>query len=371
MSKKVKKENAQSLINIILVIFIVVCVIAILHLLKDNDIQNVADTNNQEYNVVTIEDGKIDRPSVANLTNSINTTQADNIVKLNITTNSSETYEVDKYYYKQLNSYSKSMYTTIVKNISTLKSGYGTIKFDLTEPGIENNFQTAWDAMCMDMPEIFYLNTRNVTLQTSTTSNLLGNTKYQYSLITQEGKSYLLDTWNNGTEVQNAIDNVESIANSIVSSATGTTYNKVKYVHDYIINNVSYNQTENTNNSNIYGALINKRAVCEGYADTLKYLLDKLNIPCVAIYGNGIGDNGETEFHAWNYVMMDDGKWYAIDATWDDPIIIGNGTLSEETKHKYFLKGSNEFFSTHKEDHDVSGTGQNFQYPELSTNNYN
>ena len=79
--------------------------------------------------------------------------------------------------------------------------------------------------------------------------------------------------------------------------------------------------------------------------------------------------NGETESHAWNYVQLD-GKWYAIDVTWDDPIIIGNGYVSESTKYKHFLKGSNTFFASHKEEGNITDNSIEFNFPELSREDY-
>ena len=90
------------------------------------------------------------------------------------------------------------------------------------------------------------------------------------------------------------------------------------------------------------------------------------------MYGEGYDDNGNTEAHAWNYVQMDDEKWYAVDPTWDDPIYVGsaNGILTNSKKYAYFLKGSDTFNKNHVSDGDVSGTGQDFKYPELSKEDY-
>ena len=58
--------------------------------------------------------------------------------------------------------------------------------------------------------------------------------------------------------------------------------------------------------------------VCEAYAKAFKMLCDARGIPCELIVGKtenapfGIG-------HAWNAVQMEDGKWYAVDTTWNDP----------------------------------------------------
>ena len=38
-----------------------------------------------------------------------------------------------------------------------------------------------------------------------------------------------------------------------------------------------------------------------------------------------------------------------MDVTWDDPIIIGGGYLTNEFKYRYFLKGSNTLFKDHVE----------------------
>ena len=63
--------------------------------------------------------------------------------------------------------------------------------------------------------------------------------------------------------------------------------------------------------------------VCEGYAKTLKVLCDAFDIPCVLVSGKAKDneypeDPSKEEPHMWNYVQMEDGKWYLVDATWND-----------------------------------------------------
>ncbi len=76
-----------------------------------------------------------------------------------------------------------------------------------------------------------------------------------------------------------------------------------------------------------YGALVEGRAVCQGYSDAIKLLCDYYNIPCVCISGTANGGG-----HMWNAVQMDDGKWYFIDCTWDDQ--------ESRTYYDFFLVGS-------------------------------
>lgn len=79
------------------------------------------------------------------------------------------------------------------------------------------------------------------------------------------------------------------------------------------------------------GALIDGRAVCDGYAKAVKLLCDMRGIPCIVVAGDTI-QNGSTESHAWNYIQMEDGQWYAMDTTWDD--------RGDHAVTSYFLVGA-------------------------------
>ena len=68
----------------------------------------------------------------------------------------------------------------------------------------------------------------------------------------------------------------------------------------------------------ICGVFINGKAVCEGYARAMQYLLQKCGVECAEVAGrirNKNGDKGGG--HAWNILKVD-GEYYHLDATWDD-----------------------------------------------------
>ena len=100
--------------------------------------------------------------------------------------------------------------------------------------------------------------------------------------------------------------------------------------------------------------------------------MDELNIPCIIACGIGKNSSGAAESHAWNYVQVDE-QWYAIDVTWDDPVVpehlVGKAVVSEEDRYQYYLKGANKFFEDHFEDGNIVGEA-NFKYPTLSVLNY-
>lgn len=95
-------------------------------------------------------------------------------------------------------------------------------------------------------------------------------------------------------------------------------YRKEKRIHDYLVGNIEYGYMDGDNgdDSNAYssyGALIEKKAVCNGYAQAMKLLCDLTGVPCQMISGLADGEN-----HAWNLVELNN-EWYHVDATWDDP----------------------------------------------------
>ena len=111
---------------------------------------------------------------------------------------------------------------------------------------------------------------------------------------------------------------------------------KALAVHDYIVLNCQYNwyiattsdnpydKTKYSENVfNAYGALVDKNAVCQGYAEAFNLIMKKLNCPAYMVTSTG---------HAWSMIQLD-GQWYNVDATWDDPVPDKAGYCS----HNFFL----------------------------------
>lgn len=166
-------------------------------------------------------------------------------------------------------------------------------------------FQSAWDAIIMDRVELFYIDISKVELNIKTVTS--GNsTKYYITMGAKENSNYLEDGFENEEDVKDASTKLNNIRNGIIAQLTGDTYNKILQVHDCIVDNIEYGTEISGHNSyNIYGALVNKSAVCEGYAESFKYIMDALNIPCILVVGEATNSNGTTESHEWNYVQID------------------------------------------------------------------
>lgn len=287
----------------------------------------------------------------------------------------------NRYYYNQLDESSKIIYAEILKNVDKIKNGEDNIKIssklsnlvDKNEDmsnSLMKSFQNAWDAFRNDNVDIFYIDGSKMCLVTKTITK---GSKVTYEFYISRGvnENYLVDGFSNAKEIDEAIEYVSESENQILSTITEKNdYYKIVKAHNWIVDNVEYNLEDSVNNSNIYGALHDKKVVCEGYARLFKSLMDKLEIPCILVSGVGVDSKtGQRENHAWNYVYLK-GNWYAMDVTWDDPIIIGGGTISSDVKYKYFLKGSKEFNTTHISEGKLVENGMEFVYPVISVNDY-
>lgn len=141
-----------------------------------------------------------------------------------------------------------------------------------------------------------------------------------------------------------------SIAQSIIVqiiSPDMSDYEKELAIHDYIIHTTRYdydrlhNGTIPDSSYTAAGVLINKTAVCEGYSEATKLLLNLIGIECEIVTGTA-----NNTPHAWNIVKID-GEWYMLDTTYDDPVTFSNGKRIETLSYDYF----NVTTTTLKKDH--------------------
>ena len=285
----------------------------------------------------------------------------------------------NKYYYNQLDNTAKLIYDTIESNLSNMTSGNYEIKLssqiadvlyeDYGENKLDTSFQSAWDALMLDRVDTFFIDVTKVNLKMRKTTYGKKVT-YALSIAPADSNGYLANGLESKEKVDNILNEIKETRDNIVKSLNGIDYNKIMHAHDWIINNLQYEQNITNNNVyNLYGALIEKSAVCEGYAETLKYILDEAGVQCVLVSGTATNSEGKTERHEWNYVQLY-GKWYAIDSTWDDPVVKGTGYVSDSIKHRYFLVGSNEMNKNHFPNGQMTESGQKFVYPTIEIEKY-
>ena len=156
----------------------------------------------------------------------------------------------------------------------------------------------------------------------------------QYSLnISSNGKTSKLTFKVTYRETKAQTEKVNKRVQSVLKSLDledRSDYAKIKKIHDYIVNRVSYDQSYSKYTA--YNAMVNKSAVCQGYALLFYKMATEADIPCRIVTSSS---------HAWNIVKLA-GKWYHLDATWDDPV-----SDKPILRYDYFLKGSDSMTQAH------------------------
>ena len=134
----------------------------------------------------------------------------------------------------------------------------------------------------------------------------------------------------------------EIIKNNIKD--TMTIKEKIRKIHDYIIDNTKYDKNRSDQkivkykSDNAYGVLIENHGLCGGYTDSMMLFLEKFKIPNYKI---------STENHIWNYVKVND-EWLHLDLTWDDPVTTNGKDVLDDS---YFLIDDNALHEIEKTEH--------------------
>ncbi len=287
----------------------------------------------------------------------------------------------NKYLYSQLGENGKIIYEKLYENKENLKTGTYTIQFgnafyDILsqENGsdkLQEEYQTAIEAFTYDNPDVFYIDVTKMYINIETIQKIF-STKYNVYINSAKDPTYLLDGFTSKEQIDQCESQVIAVKNQILNQIAGKNdIEKMRYIHDYLVDTIEYDQKfVEKNIYNIYGALVSKTCVCEGYAKASQYLLNEAGLENIIITGTATNSDGKTENHAWNYVNIDE-KWYAIDTTWDDPIIVGGGKLTNTIRYRYFLKGSSTMNKNHFISTKFTSGGQDFEFPKLSITDYN
>ena len=214
-------------------------------------------------------------------------------------------------YYEMLNEKGKHLYRQIYANANDLYPVFAPIE-EVTTGELRNIFMAVYN----DHPELFWM-------ETAYSGKAAAN-----------GRCVEIDLKFNRTaqNLESAKSAFDENADEILSEAQNLPqdYEKEKFVHDELIDRISYDLGAEMNQS-AYSALVNDSTVCAGYARAFQYLMQQLGVPCYYCTGFA-GEN-----HAWNIIKLDDG-FYNVDTTWDDT---GSGT------YDYFNKTDSDYASSH------------------------
>lgn len=167
-------------------------------------------------------------------------------------------------------------------------------------------------------------------------------------------------------EIEAISAKVDELLDTILTEDLEDDYDKIKAIHDYIINNTQYDlENSDENKSYIaYGPLFNGTATCNGYTDLMAIFLTKMGYDNYKVATTQTSEEN-TEGHVWNAVNVN-GEWLHLDLTWDDPVSSDGGNY---LYHKYFLIDTEELRTA---DANITSEDHIFDesiYSELKTTN--
>lgn len=208
-----------------------------------------------------------------------------------------------------------------------------------------------------------------------------------FGFLINEDKNYIcaqLYSSMSPSELQVSINELKSTVDSFYSTLQEglSKYQLELLIHDYIIDTVEYDESvtlnssghpsDSTNAFSSYGALVEKRAVCEGYSRAFQLLLNGVGINCINVIGES-----QDELHMWSAIMLD-GDYYYVDVTWDD-------NDNKALRYDYFNINEDQLLVDHKfsrlysemTDAEICGFGNtnaltsNFYIPQCDSIAYN
>lgn len=168
-----------------------------------------------------------------------------------------------------------------------------------------------YEAFFADNPQFFYLD-RTYSMEGR---QQIGGATYYNALILQ----YTLPT----DQRISATEQLQSILDGILADLpeTDDEYVTERYLHDRLLSLCTYDTAAAESETAVvpnaytaYGALVEGKAVCEGYAKAMQLLLYKASIPATLVTGVAKESN---EAHMWNLVTIN-GENYHLDPTWND-----------------------------------------------------
>ncbi len=192
--------------------------------------------------------------------------------------------------------------------------------------------QQVFNAVVYDNPHFFYINNH---------FGLEGYEKKDTAHYTTILLTYTMDA---ATRKQ-ARDQLETALNTIQQHTPDTTdeYIIEAYLHEHLTSHCIYDHDaaevgfdQKPNAYSAYGALVEGKAVCEGYSRAMQLLLKQHDIASTPVIGESI-ETGEQ--HMWNLVTIN-GEAYHLDATWNDS--------EDGQRHNYFNVTTEQISLSHR-----------------------
>ena len=243
---------------------------------------------------------------------------------------------------------------------------------------VKTAIQAASDAFSYDYPQAFWFRGSNYGYRVSCVRDGSSSTGYRGTFKNFTFKPANREiSENSHTRMGDFMGGVQSAVAELNEQTVGMDMEqKIKRIHDYICQRVTY---RNDNTLWVHSAAslfldADPAFVCEGYAKSMKIFCYYMGINCACVSGTARGtSSGTPGAHMWNYVQMDDGNWYLVDATWDDvgtPPSSRYLLVGRSTKGQYITIGEERVEYTSFSTTSAETAGPVFILPVLAEESY-
>lgn len=243
---------------------------------------------------------------------------------------------------------------------------------------VKTAIQAASDAFSYDYPQAFWFRGSNYGYRVSCVRDGSSSTGYRGTFKNFTFKPANREiSENSHTRMGDFMGGVQSAVAELNEQTLGMDMEqKIKRIHDYICQRVTY---KNDNTLWVHSAAslfldADPAFVCEGYAKSMKIFCYYMGINCACVSGTARGtSSGTPGAHMWNYVQMDDGNWYLVDATWDDvgtPPSSRYLLVGRSTKGQYITIGEERVEYTSFSTTSAETAGPVFILPVLAEESY-
>ena len=259
---------------------------------------------------------------------------------------------VEEYWFNQIPSELNETYRELYARLTNYEDAadmYARMDVD--------NFWKVYYAVLADHPEIFWLG--------DVDEDSVAGTSVSYTDISGKVVKYSVASVVPVAERDEMRAELEAAADECIRQIPegSSDYEKIRFVYNYIVDNVDYDLTA-PYNQNVQSALLNRRSVCAGYSRAFQYILHRMGMFCTYVTGT-IRDGGD---HAWNMVRID-GEYYHVDVTWGDPLFEGGEPVEGYRNYNYLCCPDSVLFKTHTPTPDfnlVPCTDDSYDYYKLT-----
>lgn len=221
------------------------------------------------------------------------------------------------HYENQLQRGVRDTYAAMLKGFTAVEKGVGVPTVDIREAS------EVYTRLRLDHPELFYLTGFHLRMMPGAERS-------------EAVADYLFDKSKILSHRQAISARVQRL---VREAAKLDEMGKIKWLHDFICENVRYDKLKKPYSHEVIGPLTQGVGVCEGIAKSVKLLADELRIPCLVVLS--APQEGQRYGHAWNLIKKG-GKWYHMDATFDLSL-----SRCGEIRYDYCLLGDEHIYRDH------------------------